>query len=285
MNMIRTNTIFRRVQQRSSLLRPHLTTTIGCSMTNITLQPLNSASSRNYSTSKTVWNKEEHPDITTLLENNRKWVNSTNKKDDTYFPTLGSGQSPKYLYIGCADSRVAVGNLMGIEMGDIFIHRNIANMVVASDISFLSVLSYAVDYLKVQHILVTGHYDCGGVRAAAQQKDSKGQILDAWLQNIRDVYRIHRVELDSITDEHEKHRRMVELNVQEQCVNVHKTSIVQRRRMESIHENKSGVVDETKMVPQIHGMVFDPSTGVLNKLPIDFTSIYNNELKGTYDLY
>jgi carbonic anhydrase len=214
---------------------------------------------------------EEDPAIAELLANNRKWVDEVNAKDATFFPKLGAGQAPKYLYIGCADSRVAVGNLMGIEMGDVFIHRNIANMVVASDLSFLSVLSYAVDYLKVQHILVTGHYECGGVKAAATPA-AKGQILDAWLQNIRDVYRLHKHELESINDEQLQHRRMVELNVQEQCLNVFKTSIVQRRRKE---ENK----------PEIHGMVFDPSTGVLKKLPINFPVILSHEINDTYTLF
>jgi carbonic anhydrase len=221
-------------------------------------------------------------DIDVLLKNNKAWVDGVNAEDSTFFPKLGAGQAPKYLYIGCADSRVAVGKLMGIEMGDVFIHRNIANMVVASDISFLSVLSYSVEYLKVKHILVTGHYDCGGVRAAAT-KDAKGQILDAWLQNVRDVYRLHKVELDGITDETARHHRMVELNVQEQCLNVYKTSIVQRRRLQTFKD--SGSMDEVNKVPQVHGMVFDPATGILKKLPIDFPKILESGINDTYDLF
>ena len=213
---------------------------------------------------------DQHPDpaIERLFRKNRAWVERVNNEDPTFFPELGKGQSPDYLYIGCSDSRVAVNDLTGVEMGELFVHRNIANMVVSSDLNLLAVLSYAVDYLKVRHILVTGHYDCGGVRAAVQ-KQGKGQILDAWLQNIRDVYRLHKKELDNILDDELRHRRLVELNVMEQCLNLYKTSIVQRRRLETYNDD-----GEPMTVPRVHGLVFDPATGILSKVTKESSSYY-----------
>ena len=119
--------------------------------------------------------KEDDHALAKLFKNNREWVDKVNKEDPTFFPKLGSGQSPEYLYIGCSDSRVSISSLIGLEMGELFVHRNIANMVVASDLNLLSVMTYAVEHLKVKHILLTGHYDCGGVRAAMQPKD--GMLL------------------------------------------------------------------------------------------------------------
>lgn len=149
---------------------------------------------------------------------------------------------------------------------------------VSSDLNLLSVLTYAVEYLKVKHILVTGHYDCGGIRASVK-KQGHGQILDAWLQNIRDVYRLHRKELDAIVDDEQRHRRLVELNVAEQCINLYKTEVVQRRRLETFRDE-----NESWTTPRIHGLVFDPATGVLNKVPIDFRRSIS-ELRSTYDLF
>ena len=163
-------------------------------------------------------------------------------------------------------------------MGELFVHRNIANMVVSADLNLLSVLTYAVEHLKVKHILVTGHYDCGGVRAAVQKKDY-GQVLDAWLQNIRDVYRLHKDELDSIEDEEQRHRRLVELNVLEQCLNLYKTSVVQRKRLETYADPKIKMTQ-----PRIHGLVFDPATGELSKIPIDFRKTVS-EIHEQYDLF
>jgi carbonic anhydrase len=127
---------------------------------------------------------------------------------------------------------VAVSKLTGTEMGELFVHRKNANMVVSSDLNLLAVLTYAVEQLNIKHILLTGHYDCGGIRAAVKKKDF-GQVLDAWLQNVRDVYRLHKEELDSIEDDEDRHRRLVELNVLEQCLNLYKTSVVQRKRLET----------------------------------------------------
>jgi carbonic anhydrase len=216
--------------------------------------------------------------IERLFVKNRAWIERMNQQDPTFFAELAKGQSPDYLYIGCSDSRVAISDLMGIEMGELFVHRNIANMVLSCDLNLLSVLTYAVEHLKIKHILVTGHYDCGGVRAAVQKHD-KGQVLDAWLQNIRDVYRLHKKELDHIPDDEARHRRLVELNVSEQCLNLYKTSVVQRRRLETYNDER-----EPQTVPRIHGLVFDPATGILSKIPIDFRREIS-ELKDTYDLF
>jgi carbonic anhydrase len=195
----------------------------------------------------------EDPDIEKLFQANRAWVDAVNKDGPEYFQKLGSGQSPKFLYIGCSDARVAVSKLTGTNPGELFVHRNIANMVVSSDLNLLAVLTYAVEQLNVKHILVTGHYDCGGIRAAVKKQDF-GQVLDAWLQNIRDVYRLHKEELDSIEDDEDRHRRLVELNVLEQCLNLYKTSVVQRKRLETYSDP-----NKTFTYPRIHGLVFDPS--------------------------
>lgn len=221
---------------------------------------------------------EMDPAIERLFENNRAWVDRVNIENPDFFPTLSKGQSPLFLYIGCSDSRVAVSDLTGVELGELFVHRNIANMVVSSDINLLAVLTYAVDVLKVKHILVTGHYDCGGVRAAVQ-KQERGQVLDAWLQNIRDVYRLHKKELDRIPDDEARHKRLVELNVMEQCLNLYKTSVVQRRRLLTYSDE-----NEPQTSPRIHGLVFDPATGILSKIPIDFRKKIS-ELTGMYDLF
>jgi len=149
---------------------------------------------------------------------------------------------------------------------------------VSADLNLLSVLTYAVEHLKVKHILVTGHYDCGGIRAAVKKQDY-GQVLDAWLQNIRDVYRLHKKELDAIVDDEAKHRRLVELNVVEQCLNLYKTEVVQKRRWQTHQDEK-----EPMTTPRIHGLVFDPATGVLNKVPIDYRRDIT-ELRSTYDLF
>jgi carbonic anhydrase len=221
--------------------------------------------------------KDEDPALEQLLSANKDWRERKAREDPTFFTELGKGQSPDFLYIGCSDSRVAVSDLTGVELGKLFVHRNIANLVVASDMNLLSVLTYAVEHLKVKHILVTGHYDCGGVRAAAKKQDLG--ILDAWLQNIRDVYRLHKDELDAIEGAEDRHRRLVELNVVEQCLNLYKTSVVQKQRIETHADS-----DEPFAYPRIHGLVFDPATGELQKIPIDFRSKIS-ELREMYDLF
>ena len=157
-------------------------------------------------------------DIKQIFENNKNWIAKKLQSDVKYFEKLADGQTPEFLYIGCSDSRVSAEDLMGLEPGQVFVHRNIANMVPNTDLNSMSVINYAVASLKVNHIVVCGHYGCGGVLAAMQQADLG--ILNPWLRNIRDVFRLHRNELDAIEDEDQKYRRLVELNVQEQCINV-----------------------------------------------------------------
>lgn len=195
-----------------------------------------------------------------IFENNQDWISKKLSVDKNYFENLSKGQSPEILYIGCSDSRVTAEELMGLTSGDVFVHRNIANMVPNTDLSAMSVINYAVANLKVKHVVVCGHYYCGGVKAAMQAADLG--ILNPWLRNIRDVYRIHKAELDSILDEEAKYKRLVELNVQEQCVNVIKTPEVQEAR------------EERDL--QVHGWVFDIHSGKLIDLKIDFPKILND---------
>jgi len=164
--------------------------------------------------------------IEQIFSNNKKWIAEKLDVDQEYFKNLSLGQSPEILYIGCSDSRVSAEELMGVKPGEVFVHRNIANMVPNTDLSAMSVINYSVSYLKVKHVVVCGHYYCNGVKAAMQSADMG--ILNPWLRNIRDVYRIHRHELDIIEDEDLRYKRLVELNVQEQCVNVLKTADVQK---------------------------------------------------------
>lgn len=204
-------------------------------------------------------------DIKKIFDNNANWVQDKLKSDPGYFAELSRGQTPEILYIGCSDSRVAAEELMGVKPGDVFVHRNIANMVPNTDLSSMSVIDYSVVHLKVRHIIVCGHYNCGGVKAAMQSADLG--ILNPWLRNIRDVYRIHKVELKSIANEDEKYNRLVELNVQEQCINVLKTAQVQK----AIREGRLTV----------HGWVFDINTGKIIDLQIDFVNL----LEGIREIY
>lgn len=202
-------------------------------------------------------------DIKKIFDNNKEWVQSKLGTDPEYFENLSKGQNPAILYIGCADSRVTAEDLMGLEPGDVFVHRNIANMVPNTDLSVMSVIDYAVLHLKVDHIVVCGHYYCGGVKAAMQSADLG--ILNPWLRNIRDVYRLHKKELNDISDEEARYKRLVELNVQEQCINVIKTAEFQRE-----HKQRNITV---------HGWVFDINTGELIDLDIDFKSVLENVME------
>jgi len=195
--------------------------------------------------------------INQIFVNNKEWITEKLKVNPEYFQNLSLGQSPEILYIGCSDSRVSTEELMGAKPGEVFVHRNIANMVPNTDLSVMSVINYAVSYLKVKHVVVCGHYYCNGVKAAMQSADMG--ILNPWLRNIRDVYRIHRCELDAISDEGLRYKRLVELNVQEQCVNVLKTADVQKAYKER--------------TLTVHGWVFDIKTGQLIDLKIDFDKI------------
>ena len=160
-----------------------------------------------------------------ILNNNKIWVEKSLKQDPNYFQDLAKGQKPPLLWIGCSDSRVPANEIIGAKPGEVFVHRNIANMVVHTDMNMLSVLDYAVNVLKVKHVLVCGHYGCGGIKAA-MGNDSIG-IIDNWIRHIKDVYRLHSDYLDSILDENERFNTFVELNVKEQVFDLAKTSIVQ----------------------------------------------------------
>ncbi|MCB0471403.1 MAG: carbonic anhydrase, partial [Flavobacteriaceae bacterium] len=150
-------------------------------------------------------------DLSIVFENNKNWVKEKLSSNPNYFDDLGQGQNPEFLYIGCSDSRVTAEDLMGLGPGDVFVHRNIANMVVSIDLNVMSVINYAVDHLKVNHVVVCGHYACGGVKAAMQSADLG--ILNPWLRNIRDVYRLHKNTLNAIKDEEARYDKLVELNV------------------------------------------------------------------------
>jgi carbonic anhydrase len=192
-----------------------------------------------------------------IFENNQKWVQDKLDVQEDYFEELSKGQAPEILYIGCSDSRVTAEDMMGVKPGQAFIHRNIANMVSNLDLSSASVIHYAVSFLKVKHIVVCGHYYCGGVKAAMQSEDLG--ILNPWLRSIRDVYRLHRSELNSIEGENDRYNRLVELNVQEQCVNVVKSPDVQ--------------LAYRKGQLTVHGWVFDIHSGKLIDLKLDMEDI------------
>ena len=194
--------------------------------------------------------------IKNLLENNKNWVASKLAIDPSYFEKLSNSQNPEYLWIGCSDSRVPANQITGTLPGDIFVHRNIANMVVHSDMNMLSVLSYAVEVLKVKHIIVCGHYGCGGVLAAMLNKQFG--LIDNWLRHIKDVYRYHHKELDAIADKTQRARRFVEVNVMEQVHDLCKTSIVQ-----NAWKNKQPL--------HVHGWVYDIHDGIIKDLNVSFT--------------
>jgi carbonic anhydrase len=184
-----------------------------------------------------------------LLLENKAWASEKLNDDPDYFNRLAHIQNPEFLWIGCSDSRVPANEITGTQPGEIFVHRNIANMVVNTDVNLLSVLDYAVNHLKVKHVVVCGHYGCGGVKAAATQTDFK-PVLNMWLRNIKDVYRLHREELNSIKDEENRIDRLVELNVREQVNNLAKTSIIQR----AWKQNNA---------PDLHGWVYGLKDGII----------------------
>lgn len=203
-----------------------------------------------------------------IFANNEKWVAEKLRLDPNYFENLSHGQHPEYLYIGCSDSRVTAEDLMGLNPGEVFIHRNIANQVVPTDNNVNAVIQYAVEHLKVKHIIICGHYECGGVKAALNPSDM-GQ-LNSWLQTLRDVRRLHKTELESIQDPQQLFDRMVELNVREQCMNIIKIDHVQKSWY------KTGF-------PQIHGWVFDVRTGKLHDMGLDMEQEFM-EIREIYDL-
>jgi carbonic anhydrase len=190
-----------------------------------------------------------------IFEYNKAWVKGKQAADPEFFARLAREQNPEFLYIGCADSRVPANEIMGLEPGQVFVHRNIANLVVNIDANANSVIQYAVENLKVRYIVVCGHYGCGGVAAAMRSEDLG--LLNGWLREVRDVYRIHEKELASLPDEAARYDRLVELNVQEQCINVIKTASVQKSY------RRHGF-------PTVHGWVYHLDEGVLRDLEIPF---------------
>ena len=202
-----------------------------------------------------------------IFEGNKQWVEDTLAKDPTFFDNLAKGQSPEYLWIGCSDSRVPANEIVNLPPGSIFVQRNIANQVINSDINLLSVVYYAVKYLKVRHILIVGHYGCGGV-AAAMSNNSFG-FLDNWLVSIKNVYIKHAAELDAIADETERTNRLVELNAVEQARNMAKISFIQEE-----WQNGS--------TPEIHALVYSLSDGILRNLDSTFNA--SSDLKPVFQI-
>jgi carbonic anhydrase len=196
-------------------------------------------------------------DIKKVFETNNDWISRKLHTDQNYFNNLSKGQAPEILYIGCSDSRVTAEEIMGLQPGEVFVHRNIANVVPNTDLNVMAVINYAVSILKVNHVVVCGHYNCGGIQAALKQEDLG--ILNPWLRNIRDVYRLHSSELDAIDDEHKRYDHLAELNVQEQCINVIKTAEVQKAI------SGRGLT--------VHGWIFDIRSGRLIDLNINFQEI------------
>lgn len=188
-------------------------------------------------------------DYELLLQENKTWAADMLKTDPNFFNKLSELQSPEYLWIGCSDSRVPANQITGTMPGEIFVHRNVANLVVNTDVNVLSVLDYAVNHLKVKHVIVCGHYGCGGIKAAISNNDFK-PVLNMWLRNIKDVYRIHRSELDLLLDDDKKTNRLVELNVMEQVFNLAKTSIIQRAW-------------KNEQRPDLHGWVYGLKDGLI----------------------
>ncbi|MGO4816929.1 carbonate dehydratase [Flavobacterium sp. W22_SRS_FP1] len=202
-----------------------------------------------------------------ILDNNKEWVESALAKDPNFFEELAKGQTPPLLWIGCSDSRVPANEIIGAKPGEVFVHRNIANMVVHSDMNMLSVLDYAVNVLKVKHVIVCGHYGCGGVKAAMGNQ-SIG-IIDNWIRHIKDVYRLHNQYLDMIDDETERFNAFVEINVKEQVYDLSKTSIVQ-----AAWKNGQEL--------SLHGWVYGLNSGFVTDLNVNFSS--NVELDEVYQL-
>ena len=187
-----------------------------------------------------------------LLEENQKWATGLKEIDPLYFERLSHLQTPEFLWIGCSDSRVPADKITGTQPGEIFVHRNVANLVVNTDVNLLAVLDFAVTHLKVKHVIVCGHYGCGGIKAAATKIDYK-PVLNMWLRNIKDVMRHHKEELESIKDQEAKENRLVELNVQEQVYNLAKTTIIQR-------------CWKKEQRPDLHGWVYGLKDGLIKPI-------------------
>lgn len=203
-----------------------------------------------------------------LLLNNKAWATKQIDEDPKFFSRLEHLQTPEFLWIGCSDSRVPANQITGTHPGEIFVHRNIANLVINTDVNMLSVLEYAVEVLKVRHVIVCGHYGCGGVKAALTNVDYK-QVLNMWLRNIKDIYRLHREEMERLPEGEERVNRLIELTVKEQVMNLAKTSIIQKAW-------------KREQRPHLHGWVYSLSDGIINPVfempastPIDEIYQYN----------
>ncbi len=203
-----------------------------------------------------------------LFINNKAWVEKKLSKNPDYFKKLSEGQAPKFLFIGCSDSRVPANQITGTSHGDIFVHRNIANVVVHTDMNLMSVLQYAVEVLKVKHVIVCGHYGCGGVKAAMETQYHG--LIDKWLRNIKDVYRLYAAELNAIEDKEIRTNRLVELNVREQVYKICMTSIIQKawQKEKSLH---------------VHGWVYNMADGLINDLKVDVEKDFKDFAIYDYD--
>ncbi len=204
--------------------------------------------------------------IQRLLKENKTWASAKVADDPEYFERLSHLQTPEFLWIGCSDSRVPANEITGTQPGEIFVHRNIANLVIHTDVNLLSVLEYAVNHLKVKHVIICGHYGCGGIKAAMTKHDFK-QVLNMWLRNIKDVYRLHRDELENIRDEEKRADRLTELNVQEQVLHLAKTSIIQRAW-------------KNEQRPQLHGWVYGLKDGLIKPV---FEMSSNSHIDSLYE--
>jgi len=270
-------TLLQSLTRRTLSPRPRLSPTLSSLVSSPRhTRPISSSPPANRPHTKTDWRTMAEQDITKYLrqthdrvfEHNRCWAADKKAQDPDFFVKLSAGQNPEYLWIGCSDSRIPAEQITGLEPGDAFVHRNIANLVCNTDLNVMSVITYAVEHLKVKHIVVCGHYGCGGVKAAMTAKDLG--LLNPWLRNIRDVYRLHEKELDAIKDDDARYNRLVELNVYEQCRNVVKTASVQQ----SFAKNK---------FPIVHGWVFGFNDGLLKDLEIDFEGILK-DIQKIYNL-
>lgn len=204
-------------------------------------------------------------DIDKILQSNKDWAKYVSEEEPDFFPTLAKLQSPKFLWIGCSDSRVPADQITNTKPGEIFVHRNIANLVIHTDVNLLSVLDYAVRQLKVEHVIVCGHYGCGGVNAA-MSNNNFDIVLNMWLRNIKDVYRMHSDELDKIDDDKQRSDRLVELNVVEQVKHLAKTSIIQRAW-------------KHHQMPQLHGWVYGLDNGLIKTI---YQMKHDSEIDGLY---
>lgn len=187
-----------------------------------------------------------------LLLENKAWAGEKIADDPEYFERLAHLQTPEFLWIGCSDSRVPANEITGTQPGEIFVHRNVANLVVNTDVNLLAVLDYAVKHLKVKHVIVCGHYGCGGVKASMSNTDYQ-YVLNMWLRNIKDVQRLHNEELSAIENEEQKFNKLVELNVKEQVLNLAKTSVIQKAWKE-------------RQGPHLHGWVYDLHDGIIKPI-------------------